>query len=94
MSLELVDCRFKISPVTLAILKGKAKAKGNIDVADILRALADREADEFRLTLIEAQRILAQQGLLGELQGPFGTPARFAVRAGAEDVLNLDEALE
>lgn len=99
MSLELVDCKFKIHPVTLAILKGKAKAE-NKHVADILRALADGEADKFRVALIEAQRVLAAHGLLGELQGllgsigAFGTPARFAERADGLGVLDLDAVEE
>jgi hypothetical protein len=83
MSLPLVDARFKISPITLAILKGKAKAEGR-DVADILRDLADREADKFRVALSEAQRVLAQQGLEGELEA---TAGKFAA---TDDALDLD----
>jgi hypothetical protein len=91
MSLDLLDCRFKIHPVTLAILKGKAKAEGK-DVADILRVLADREAEKFRVCLIEAQRVLAQQGLLGELQGVGPATDKFA--ASDDGAVNLDAVLE
>lgn len=95
MAIELVDCKFKIHPVTLAILKGKAKAEDK-HVADILRTLADGEAEKFRVALIEAQRVLAAHGLLGELQGllgsvgAFSTPARYAERGDGTELLDLD----
>lgn len=87
MSLELVDCRFKIHPVTLAILKGVAKSR-NTTVADLLRLMADREAAEYTTALSEIEKLLSAQGLLGELRGFDG---RYAARA-TDGGVDLDGA--
>lgn len=83
MSLDLEDCRFKIHPVTLAILKGMAKAKGTT-VADLMRVMADREAAEFTAALSETEKLLSSKGLAGELRGFDGKYAARAVDGGVD----------
>lgn len=83
MSLDLADCRFKLPQVHLAYLEGKAKARGT-SVADLLRDLVEADFREFSRTLIEAERILAPKGLLGELRAPDGKYAERATDGGID----------
>lgn len=85
MSLDLADCRFKLPQAHLAYLEGKAKARGKgTCVADLLRELVEADFREFSRTLIEAERILAPKGLLGELRAPEGKFAERATDGGVD----------
>lgn len=84
MSLEKVDIKCKVDPVTLCFLKAAAKGRG-VHIADLVREILDGYAATQRVTVIEARRLLEIEGLLGSIEGH---PGKFAARES--EAVDLD----
>ena len=71
MALDLKDIRCKVDPVTHAFLAGEAMGKG-VELCEIIRDVLDAWTAIRRDALIQTQRHLEAQGLIGEIQGKAG----------------------
>lgn len=75
MSVDLRDFRGKITDLTWCYLEAEHRISGQ-DQSEIVRDILHAWAERKHRAAIEAQRLLASEGIAGNVGEPQGTPGR------------------
>jgi hypothetical protein len=68
MAAELKDLRAKITALTWCFLESESRARGD-DISEIVRQILSEWADERLHAHMEAQRLMASDGIAGSASG-------------------------